>query len=540
MQNNIIKKILVLSVFCLTFGSWTFGQDRSMTLSLVEATEPGNGAGLATDCDNNQICFNLIGVPSANLVGYQVANYDIWLSTTGGLPINATIPITSETSRIAFNTNDLEGNIGNMRVGVTDAGGDPIDFVAGENVLHNFCISYNNLAELQLAITAASTGLPGGSSMAASIDGDPSTTINVYLTEAILEMNSNTISCIRNVQPPELSGLPDDECNKFTEAEVTAFDFCRDNFTNVQYQIDTVACDDGIVITRTWTAHDDCGNVTSESRVSVFDDHTPPQLFRLPEDETLHCGRLPAPAEIFAVDGCSKTYVEVEDDLVEETEGYEVWHRIFTGFDLCGNSASHTQTITIITESDLQGEISIGDLIICTSDENFASIEVEGGTGTLSYEWSILGPNSYILTSPNKPSVKFKIGFGDVTLVVNITDEEGCMITRQASVLCDKRIENHNRNGSLEGSQESFKYIGHYPDPVTTEVTIEIESRENIEAASIVLFDMSGKRIESSTIDLSEGLHPYEVSTRNLPAGVYSVLIEEQGSAAIFRFVKVN
>ncbi len=191
-----IKKLLFISVVSLIFVHFGWSQQDTMTLSIVEVTGPGNGCGDTTDCDNNQICFNLIGVPSSGILGYQVANYDIWLSTTGGSAIPETLPIISETSCIAFNTTDLIGNPGNIRVGANDVGGDPIDFVSGDNIIHNFCISYNDLAELQAVLTGASPGLPGGSAMSASIAGDPMTTIDVFLTEAVLTLSSSTVSCI--------------------------------------------------------------------------------------------------------------------------------------------------------------------------------------------------------------------------------------------------------------------------------------------------------------------------------------------------------
>ncbi len=195
MRNIMIKKLLIFAFISIIIVPLARGQQDTMTLSIVEATGSGS-CGDSTDCSSNQICFNLIGVPSSGIIGYQVANYDIWLSTTGGQAIGATLPIISETSCIAFNTTDLVGNAGNIRVGANDVGGNPTDFVSGDNIIHNFCISYNNLAELQAVLTGASPGLPGGSAMSASIAGDPMTTLDVFLTEATLVLSSNTVSCI--------------------------------------------------------------------------------------------------------------------------------------------------------------------------------------------------------------------------------------------------------------------------------------------------------------------------------------------------------
>lgn len=172
-----------------------------------------------------------------------------------------------------------------------------------------------------------------------------STTIgdNTYTCEQTLTVSDDV--------PPVLGDLPEDQtglCDQpIDPAEVSATDNCDDDVdVTVEESSEGEGCN--YVITFTYTATDDCGNTdTGSYSVSVVDD-TPPTLNGAPEDDTVECDSVPAPAEVTASDNCDDD-VEVEYSEESNPSGCNyVLMRTWTATDDCGNSVSHTQVILVI------------------------------------------------------------------------------------------------------------------------------------------------------------------------------------------------
>ncbi len=150
---------------------------------------------------------------------------------------------------------------------------------------------------------------------------------------------------------PVLSGVPVDaqvECTAIPEvATVTATDNC-DFILDVEYA-ETVA-NDGciIIITRTWSVTDKCGNLGEGIQVITVVDTQAPTLHNIPGDVTVDCSEIPNPAEVSASDDCTD---DIEVNLIEEIEGLDcgyLLHRRWTAIDLCGNESTEQQTITVL------------------------------------------------------------------------------------------------------------------------------------------------------------------------------------------------
>src|SRR5206468_2003445 len=75
------------------------------------------------------------------------------------------------------------------------------------------------------------------------------------------------------------------------------------------------SCEDNYTLTRTWTAHDRCGNTSSQSQVITVSDTTDPALQGVPPDTSASCNNVPVAASPTATDNCdpspSVTYGEV-------------------------------------------------------------------------------------------------------------------------------------------------------------------------------------------------------------------------------------
>ena len=80
---------------------------------------------------------------------------------------------------------------------------------------------------------------------------------------------------------PAIIGLIPDICDDLTIPLVTAYDACADEFVDVTMTQDTldVTCRDGIVIQRTWTAIDECGDTSVVIQTIIINDHTPPVIY---------------------------------------------------------------------------------------------------------------------------------------------------------------------------------------------------------------------------------------------------------------------
>lgn len=165
--------------------------------------------------------------------------------------------------------------------------------------------------------------------------------------------NTNSASQIIHVVDttyPTLNGVPADatvECTNIPAiAEVTGSDNCDENVT-ITYEEVTETLECGKIITRTWTATDNCGWATSESQVITVIDETAPFVVSEPADATYLCNQTIAYVVPVFDDNCDDN-LAVTYDAVEEAQdcGYTIT-RTWTATDDCGNSFSVSQLITV-------------------------------------------------------------------------------------------------------------------------------------------------------------------------------------------------
>jgi hypothetical protein len=103
------------------------------------------------------------------------------------------------------------------------------------------------------------------------------------------------------------------------------------------------------IIARTWIATDECGNAMSQVQMITVRDTTPPVLVS-PPDVTLECGAANAPSDTgmaTATDGCGSASVSFSDSISIPCPGSQIITRTWTAVDLCGNTFSKAQIITM-------------------------------------------------------------------------------------------------------------------------------------------------------------------------------------------------
>jgi hypothetical protein len=185
------------------------------------------------------------------------------------------------------------------------------------------------------------------------------------VTFTVLDVNGNRSSrsatvTVRDLVPPVMAGCPSNaayQCIALVPqpAVVTALDNCDGNVPVVFREVQSnqgSSCNN--TITRTWTATDTHGNVTSCSQTILVNDSTPPVMAGIPSDVTAECNSVPAPASVSATDGCgSAPSVTFNEVSTQDPDSAHIGHynytilRTWTATDVCHNTATSSQTITV-------------------------------------------------------------------------------------------------------------------------------------------------------------------------------------------------
>ncbi len=192
------------------------------------------------------------------------------------------------------------------------------------------------------------------------IPGDPSTggcTYTIVRTWTAVDDCGNTETksysiIVSDNTPPTLQNAPANttaECSSLpTAPELFATDNCTEGLIPAVLNVQIVpvsACSYNII--RTWTATDDCGNAASVVQTISVTDSTAPVFDNAPANVTVQCGNIPAVPVVTASDLCDAT---AEVSFFEMPFGsgcnYTI-QRVWIASDDCGNSAVHTQIITV-------------------------------------------------------------------------------------------------------------------------------------------------------------------------------------------------
>ena len=209
---NIAKSVLFIMFFyCFSLSA----QNTSITLSVEEAIT--SSCGDITDCNSKTVCYNVIAEPSENLIGYTIVGYNIWVSTTNGSSTDPVIlPIVGSTTRSCsgYNSPDVVGNTGNIySQAVTNdqgvGGVEPIAFVKGpNNILFNFCITYNSIEELKTATLLVGSDIVGITSELVSKLGG-SVILDTDIIPGVLSINSENTSCLGSCENTPVISIKD-------------------------------------------------------------------------------------------------------------------------------------------------------------------------------------------------------------------------------------------------------------------------------------------------------------------------------------------
>ncbi|WP_417786508.1 PKD domain-containing protein, partial [Tenacibaculum sp.] len=160
-----------------------------------------------------------------------------------------------------------------------------------------------------------------------------------------------TITVVDNIAPV-LSAEPSDvsvDCEAIPALPtITATDNCDSVVDVVFTEVSNTVVDGCGEIVRKWESTDNCGNTVSHTQTITVTDTTAPVLSAEPSDVSVDCEAIPAVPTITATDNCDSVvdvvFTEVSNTVVD---GCGEIVRKWESTDNCGNTVSHTQTITV-------------------------------------------------------------------------------------------------------------------------------------------------------------------------------------------------
>nr|BFF37788.1 hypothetical protein BACT7_26500 [Tenacibaculum mesophilum] len=181
----------------------------------------------------------------------------------------------------------------------------------------------------------------------------------------------NTVShtqtiTVTDTTAPVLSAEPADvsvDCETIPSVPtITATDNCDSVVDVVFTEVSNTVVDGCGEIVRQWESTDNCGNTVSHTQTITVTDTTAPVLSATPADVSVDCEAIPSVPTITATDNCDSVvdvvFTEVSNTVVD---GCGEIVRQWESTDNCGNTVSHTQTITVtdITNPDFTVPVDI-------------------------------------------------------------------------------------------------------------------------------------------------------------------------------------
>ena len=190
---------------------------------------------------------------------------------------------------------------------------------------------------------------------------------------------------------------------------LTAVDNCSGNITVAGIDDIDQSNPCNVIITRTWTFTDNCGNSSSIAQVITVTDTTAPVAPNAPANMTYECiDDVPVAGNLTAVDNCTGNITVGGIDNIDNTNPCNVIiTRTWTFTDDCGNTSSSTQTITVtdttapVLISDLDTEVSVSCANVhdapnlnfednCTSNVNIVFDETNTFDETILTDYQII------------------------------------------------------------------------------------------------------------------------------------------------------
>ena len=169
-------------------------------------------------------------------------------------------------------------------------------------------------------------------------------------------------------------------------ATASATDDCGSAFSLVYNDLTTLGdCAGEYSVTRTWTATDDCGNISTASQTIHVQDVTAPVFNALPAPTTINCPATPAFETAIATDDCGSAFNLVFNDATTfgDCAGEYSVTRTWTATDDCGNISTTLQTIHVQdVTAPVINSLPAPSTINCPATPSFATATASDNCGS--------------------------------------------------------------------------------------------------------------------------------------------------------------
>jgi hypothetical protein len=222
----------------------------------------------------------------------------------------------------------------------------------------------------------------------ATCGGSSSTTqvvsVEDSLPPSIIPPADRTIECDTTTSPPiDCGGDPE------TSGYAFVLDDCDpDPILTYADVVTPGACPQESVLTRTWTATDNCGNQASVDQTITVVDTTAPSL-NVPGDATIRCDEDSSPSNTNSASGsdnCDAAPVVRFTDIESPGSCPQEFFitRTWTITDACGNSSTGDQIITVVDDQGPETAFPSDMTVECDPASNLSALDdwLAGASGT--------------------------------------------------------------------------------------------------------------------------------------------------------------
>ncbi len=204
---------------------------------------------------------------------------------------------------------------------------------------------------------------------------------NINSTSQRLDVNDTDAPVFANTLQDKTVGCED----TFEFDTPTATESCGGNFElTFEDEVSNNDCAVNYSVTRTWTAIDECGNISNTSQtITRPADLEAPIFNNLPDNMEVACSANASFNMVNASDNCSNAAVTYEDTTIPgNCEGTYTLERTWTATDNCGNTTSATRSIQF-SDNTAPTFVSTpaGTVIDCNTTPTFGTPIVEDNCG---------------------------------------------------------------------------------------------------------------------------------------------------------------